>query len=94
MKPWVITILISERIYPNCLTETKYESVPVRLVDVKFSSRILNELLRTPNCDPDVLNNFKYKHPYRNIQHTLFGINSNTRWERLKTLRGIIPPFC
>ncbi|KAG5607032.1 hypothetical protein H5410_028524 [Solanum commersonii] len=53
------------------LTETKYKTVSVREEDVKFSVRILNELLGTQNCDPDEFNNLKDKPSYRDIRHTL-----------------------
>ncbi|KAH0649907.1 hypothetical protein KY284_029819 [Solanum tuberosum] len=65
----------------NWLTETKYKTVPVRGRDVKFSARILNELLGTPNCDPDEFNNLKEKPPYRDIRHTLYGVDLTARWE-------------
>ncbi|KAH0689707.1 hypothetical protein KY289_017065 [Solanum tuberosum] len=52
--------------------------------DVKFSARIMNELLGTPNCDPDVLNDLKDQPPYRDIRHTLCGVDSNARWEQSK----------
>ncbi|KAH0754921.1 hypothetical protein KY290_025191 [Solanum tuberosum] len=70
--------------YANWLTETKYKTVPVRGRDVKFSARILNELLGTPNCDPDEFNNLKDKPLYRDIRHTLCGVDSIARWERSK----------
>ncbi|KAH0761477.1 hypothetical protein KY290_017550 [Solanum tuberosum] len=52
--------------------------------DVKFSARILNKLLGTPNCDPDVFNDLNDKTPYRDIRHTLCGVDSNARCERSK----------
>ncbi|KAH0748141.1 hypothetical protein KY290_027373 [Solanum tuberosum] len=52
--------------------------------DVKFSACILNELLGIPNCDPDVFNDLKDKPSYRDIRHTLCGVDSNARWERSK----------
>ncbi|KAH0761200.1 hypothetical protein KY290_017273 [Solanum tuberosum] len=52
--------------------------------DVKFLARILNELLGTPNCDPDEFNNLKDKPPYRDIRHTLCGVDSTARWDRSK----------
>ncbi|KAG5576880.1 hypothetical protein H5410_057014 [Solanum commersonii] len=58
--------------------------VHVRGKDVKFSTQILNELLGTPNCDPDEFNNLKDKPPYRDIRHTLCGVDSTARWERSK----------
>ncbi|KAH0655825.1 hypothetical protein KY285_030707 [Solanum tuberosum] len=57
--------------------------------DVKFSARILNELLGTPNCDPGEFNNLKDKPPYMDIRHTLCGVDSTARWER----RGLITHF-
>ncbi|KAG5577046.1 hypothetical protein H5410_057180 [Solanum commersonii] len=56
----------------------------VRRKDVKFSARILNELLGTPNFDPDEFNSLKDKPPYRDIQHTLCGVDSTARWDRSK----------
>ncbi|KAG5606880.1 hypothetical protein H5410_028372 [Solanum commersonii] len=70
--------------YANWLTETKYKTVPVRGEDVKFSAQILNELLGTPNCDPNVFNDLKDKPHYRDIRHILCGVDSNARWERSK----------
>ncbi|KAG5572506.1 hypothetical protein H5410_062272 [Solanum commersonii] len=70
--------------YANWLTETKYNIVPVRGKDVKFSAQILNELLGTPNCDPDEFNTLKDKPPYRDIRHTLCGVDSPVRWEMSK----------
>ncbi|KAH0669773.1 hypothetical protein KY285_023928 [Solanum tuberosum] len=70
--------------FVNELTETKYKIVPVRGKDVKFSTRILNEFLETPNCDPDEFNNLKDKPPYRDIRHTLCVVDSTARWERSK----------
>ncbi|KAH0658257.1 hypothetical protein KY289_027005 [Solanum tuberosum] len=77
----------AKEFYANWLTETKYKTVPVRGKDVKFSARILNELLRTPNSDPDEFNSLKDKPPYRDIRHTLCGVDSTARWERSKDIR-------
>uniref|UniRef100_M1DYQ5 Putative plant transposon protein domain-containing protein n=1 Tax=Solanum tuberosum TaxID=4113 RepID=M1DYQ5_SOLTU len=52
--------------------------------DVKFSARIMNELLGTPNCDPDMFNDLNDQPPYRDIRHTLCGVDSNARWEQSK----------
>uniref|UniRef100_M1DXM9 Putative plant transposon protein domain-containing protein n=1 Tax=Solanum tuberosum TaxID=4113 RepID=M1DXM9_SOLTU len=68
--------------YANWLTETKYKIVPIRGKDVKFSARILNELLGTLNCDADDFNRLKEKPPYRDIQHTLCGVELTARWTR------------
>uniref|UniRef100_M1DFB8 Putative plant transposon protein domain-containing protein n=1 Tax=Solanum tuberosum TaxID=4113 RepID=M1DFB8_SOLTU len=70
--------------YANWLTETKYKTVPIRGRDVKFSARILNELLGTPDCDADDFNRLKEKPPYRDIRHTLCGVESTVRWGRSK----------
>ncbi|KAH0725140.1 hypothetical protein KY284_001005 [Solanum tuberosum] len=40
----------------------------------------------TPNCDPDEFNNLKDKPPYRDIRHTLCGVDSTTRWEWSKDI--------
>uniref|UniRef100_M1DRI3 Putative plant transposon protein domain-containing protein n=1 Tax=Solanum tuberosum TaxID=4113 RepID=M1DRI3_SOLTU len=68
--------------YANWLTETKYKTVPIRGRDVKFSARILNELLGTPNCDSDDFNRLKEKPPYRDIRYTFCGVESIARWGR------------
>ena len=47
----------------------------VREKDVKFSARILNEVLGTPKCDFDMFNDLKDKPPYRDIPHTLCEID-------------------
>ena len=70
--------------YANWLTETKYKTVPIRGKDVKFNSTILNEFLGTPNCHYDNFNTLKDKPPYRDIRHTLCGVESSARWERSK----------
>uniref|UniRef100_M1DYX5 Putative plant transposon protein domain-containing protein n=1 Tax=Solanum tuberosum TaxID=4113 RepID=M1DYX5_SOLTU len=72
--------------YANWLTETKYKAIPIRGRDVKFSARLLNELLGTPNCDADDFNRLKEKPPYRDIRHTLCGIESTCRWGRSKDI--------
>ncbi|KAG5572939.1 hypothetical protein H5410_062705 [Solanum commersonii] len=77
-------LTLVREIYANWLTKTKYKTVPVRGKDVKFSARILNELLGSPNCDHDEFNCLKDKPPYRDIRHTLCGVDSNARWERSK----------
>uniref|UniRef100_M1C437 Uncharacterized protein n=1 Tax=Solanum tuberosum TaxID=4113 RepID=M1C437_SOLTU len=73
----------------NCLNAREKRSIWVmnlgmRGRDVKLSARILNELLGTPNCDPDEFNNLKDKPPYRDIRHTLCEVDSTARWERSK----------
>ncbi|KAG5581078.1 hypothetical protein H5410_051705 [Solanum commersonii] len=54
--------------------------------DVKFNATILNEFLATPNCDSDDFNTLKNKPPYRDIRHTLCGVESTARWERSKNI--------
>ncbi|KAG5594572.1 hypothetical protein H5410_035804 [Solanum commersonii] len=51
----------------------------IRGKDVKFSARILNEFFGTPNCDSDDFNTLKDKLPYRDIRHTLCGVESTAR---------------
>ncbi|KAH0712076.1 hypothetical protein KY289_008035 [Solanum tuberosum] len=75
--------------YANWLTETKYKIVPVRGKDVKFSARILNELLGTPNYDLDELNNLKDKPLYRDIRHTLYGVDSTARLLVYMLMKGM-----
>ncbi|KAH0661654.1 hypothetical protein KY284_026585 [Solanum tuberosum] len=70
----------------NWLTETKYKIFPIRSKDVKFNATILNEFLGTSNCDSDDFNTLKDKPPYRDIQHTLCGVESTARWERSKDI--------
>ncbi|KAH0709561.1 hypothetical protein KY284_010988 [Solanum tuberosum] len=70
--------------YANCLMETKYKIVPIRGKDVEFSARILNELLGTPNYDADDFNMLKEKSPYRDIRHTVSGVESTARWAHSK----------
>uniref|UniRef100_M1D8Y2 Putative plant transposon protein domain-containing protein n=1 Tax=Solanum tuberosum TaxID=4113 RepID=M1D8Y2_SOLTU len=86
-NPGDCNLMLVREFYANWLTETKYKNVPVRGKDVKFSARNLNELLGTPNCDPDEFNNMKDKPPYRDIRHTLCGVDSAARWERSKDTR-------
>ncbi|KAK4717796.1 hypothetical protein R3W88_016134 [Solanum pinnatisectum] len=62
----------------------EYKTVHVRGKDVKFSTRILNELLGTSNCNSDEFNSLKDKPTYRDIRHTLCGVDSTARWERSK----------
>ncbi|KAH0717889.1 hypothetical protein KY285_013920 [Solanum tuberosum] len=52
--------------------------------DVKFSARIMNEFLGTPNCDADEFNSLKDKPSYKDIRHTLCGVDSTATWERSK----------
>ncbi|KAG5583025.1 hypothetical protein H5410_053652 [Solanum commersonii] len=72
--------------YANWLTKTNYKIVPIRGKDVKFNATILNEFLGTPNCDSDDFNTLKDNPPYRDIQHTLCGVESTARWERSKDI--------
>uniref|UniRef100_M1D901 Uncharacterized protein n=1 Tax=Solanum tuberosum TaxID=4113 RepID=M1D901_SOLTU len=39
------------------------------------------DLTGTPNCDPYEFNNLKDKPPYRDIRHTLCGVDSTAKWE-------------
>lgn len=73
--------------YANWLTEIKYKTVPVRWKDVRFSTRILNEVLRTPHCNADLFNELKDKPPYRAIHHTLCGFEPSAKWEKRKDTR-------
>ncbi|KAG5606520.1 hypothetical protein H5410_028012 [Solanum commersonii] len=52
--------------------------------DVKFNPTILNEFLGPSNCDSDDFNTLKDKPAYRDIRHTLCGVESTARWERSK----------
>ncbi|KAG5600906.1 hypothetical protein H5410_032276 [Solanum commersonii] len=77
--------LVSE-FYANWLTETKYKTVSIRGKDVKFNATILNEFLGTPNCDSDACITLNNKPPYRDIRHTLCGVESTARWEHSKDM--------
>ncbi|KAH0758007.1 hypothetical protein KY290_021500 [Solanum tuberosum] len=83
-NPGDCNLTLVREFYANWLTETKYKTVLVRGKDVKFFARILNELLGTPNSDPDEFNSLKDKPPYRDIRHTLCGVDSTARWEQSK----------
>ncbi|KAH0761708.1 hypothetical protein KY290_017781 [Solanum tuberosum] len=72
--------------YANWLTETKYKIVPIRGKDVKFNGTILNEFLGTPIFYSNDFNTLKDKPPYRDIRHTLSGVESMARWERSKDI--------
>lgn len=61
--------------------------MPVRGKDVRFSARVLNEVLGTSNCDADMFNELKDKSLYRDIRRTLCGVESNAKWERTKDTR-------
>ncbi|KAG5599531.1 hypothetical protein H5410_030901 [Solanum commersonii] len=77
--------------YANWLTETKNKIVPIRAKDVKFNATILNEFLGTPNYDFNYFNTLKDKAPYRDIQHTLCGVESTARvW--LKIMCSVLLP--
>ncbi|KAH0679034.1 hypothetical protein KY284_020119 [Solanum tuberosum] len=86
-NPGDCNLTLVREFYANWLTETKYKTMLVRGKDVRFSARILNELLGTPNCDPDEFNGLKDKPPYRDIRLTLCGVDSTARWERSKDTR-------
>lgn len=45
--------------YANSIPETTYKTVPIREKDVKFSTRILDEVLGTPNCEVHEFNRLK-----------------------------------
>ncbi|KAH0773550.1 hypothetical protein KY290_010687 [Solanum tuberosum] len=47
-------------------------------------SLVLNELLGTPNCDANKFNRLKETPLYRDIRHTLCGVDSTARWGRSK----------
>uniref|UniRef100_M1DCD9 Putative plant transposon protein domain-containing protein n=1 Tax=Solanum tuberosum TaxID=4113 RepID=M1DCD9_SOLTU len=78
-NPGDCNLTLLREFYANWLTETKYKTVPVRGRDIKFSARILNELLGTANCDHDKFNNLKDEPPYRDIRRTLCGVDSTAR---------------
>ncbi|KAG5614587.1 hypothetical protein H5410_014411 [Solanum commersonii] len=60
-------LTLVRQFYANWLTEIKYKTMHVRGKNVKFSARILNKLLGTPNCDHEEFNNLKDKPPYKYI---------------------------
>ncbi|KAG5594766.1 hypothetical protein H5410_035998 [Solanum commersonii] len=94
-QPGDCNLSLVHEFYVNWLTETKYKIVPIRGKDVKFNARIVNEFLGTPNCDSDDFNTLKDKPHYRDIRHTLCGVEStarnNMRWRLC--YRGLISHF-
>ncbi|KAH0655199.1 hypothetical protein KY285_030081 [Solanum tuberosum] len=69
--------------YANWNTETRFnKTVPIRGKDVKFTSKVLNLFLGTPNCDAEDYNSLKENPPYRDSRHTLCGEESTARWDR------------
>ncbi|KAH0634866.1 hypothetical protein KY284_037652 [Solanum tuberosum] len=71
--------------YVNWITETRYnKSVPIHGKTVRFTSKVLNVFLGTPQCDADDYNRLKETPPYRDIRHTLCGVDSTARWDQSK----------
>uniref|UniRef100_M1D9F4 Putative plant transposon protein domain-containing protein n=1 Tax=Solanum tuberosum TaxID=4113 RepID=M1D9F4_SOLTU len=71
--PGDCNLSLVRKFYANWLTQTMYKIVPIRGKDVKFNAMILNDF-----------NALKDKLPYRDIRHTLCGVESTARWERSK----------
>lgn len=61
-------LTLMREFYTNWVTDTKYKYV-----------QVLNEVLGTLECDADIFNDLKDKPPYREVQHTLCGVESNSR---------------
>ncbi|KAH0757758.1 hypothetical protein KY290_021251 [Solanum tuberosum] len=80
--------------YVNWLIETKYKTVPIPVKDVKFSTRIVNKFLGTPNCDADDFNRLKENPSYRDIRHTLYGVESTARQNIMKFRNNLRWRFC
>ncbi|KAH0730166.1 hypothetical protein KY289_001354 [Solanum tuberosum] len=53
---------------------------------VRFPVEALNEFLGTPNCDNSEFLAMIERPPYRNVRHTLCGVNSIARWDRVTLL--------
>ncbi|KAH0709064.1 hypothetical protein KY284_010491 [Solanum tuberosum] len=51
---------------------------------VRFSVEALNEFLGTPNCDNADFLAMTERPPYRDIRHTLCGVNYVARWDRVR----------
>ncbi|KAG5572909.1 hypothetical protein H5410_062675 [Solanum commersonii] len=74
--------------YENWITETGYnKSVPIRSNTIHFTSKVLNVFLGTPQCDAYDYNRLKETPPYRDIRHTLCGIDSTARDRNKDTSR-------
>uniref|UniRef100_M1E0K3 Putative plant transposon protein domain-containing protein n=1 Tax=Solanum tuberosum TaxID=4113 RepID=M1E0K3_SOLTU len=66
--------------YANWLTKTQIKHVHIKGNDVRFSARVLNDLLGIPNCDTDEFNRLKETLLYRDIRHTLCEVESTVIW--------------
>ncbi|KAH0650410.1 hypothetical protein KY284_030322 [Solanum tuberosum] len=64
--------------FPNILA--KINALELQYI---FMDQALNEFLGTPNCDNADFLVMTERPPYRNIRHTLCGVNSVARWDRV-----------
>ncbi|KAG5580083.1 hypothetical protein H5410_050710 [Solanum commersonii] len=58
--------------------------MPIRGKDVRCTAKVLNMLLGTPNFEDENFNRLKENPPYRDIHHTLCGVEYIARWDRSK----------
>jgi hypothetical protein len=71
--------------YANWNTEqSNSNKVEVRGKTIRFTTRALNEFLGSPHCDFAEYLDMKEQPPYRDIRHTLCGVNSVARWDRAR----------
>ncbi|KAH0767859.1 hypothetical protein KY285_003730 [Solanum tuberosum] len=56
---------------------------------VRFTVEALNEFLGTPNCDNSEFLAMIERLPYHDIRHTLCGVNSVARWDRVRNMARI-----
>uniref|UniRef100_M1DNL5 Putative plant transposon protein domain-containing protein n=1 Tax=Solanum tuberosum TaxID=4113 RepID=M1DNL5_SOLTU len=82
--PGDCNLTLVREFYANWMTESQIKQVPIRGKEVRFSTQVLNEMLGTPNYGTDEFNRLKETPPYRDIRHTLCGVESTARWGRSK----------
>uniref|UniRef100_M1DJE3 Putative plant transposon protein domain-containing protein n=1 Tax=Solanum tuberosum TaxID=4113 RepID=M1DJE3_SOLTU len=87
-NPGDCNLTLVREFYANWNTETRFnKTVPIRGKDVRFTAKLLNLLLGTPNCEDGDFNKLKENPPYRDICHTFCGVESISRWDRSKVTR-------
>ncbi|KAG5611166.1 hypothetical protein H5410_022447 [Solanum commersonii] len=60
-------LTLGQEFYANWNTETRFnKTIPIRGKDVKFTSKVLNLFLGTPNCEAEDFNRLK-EHPLKEI---------------------------
>ncbi|KAH0655820.1 hypothetical protein KY285_030702 [Solanum tuberosum] len=65
--------------FPNILA--KINALGLQYI---FMDQALNEILGTPNCDNADFLAMIERPPYRDIRHTLCGVNSIAQWDRVR----------